>query len=168
MSKANICVIGLSKLFTDYMCKQLSIRLDMFYANVEEILQFELIDMNKVEEICGVEYLMNEERSVIRRVCSYDNTLVNIDYSCLNDERNIEVVKDNCLIVYIRLDEKRFKKEQSKENINQSLKEINKDLFEDRDFMCCKLADISVDCEEYEENELVDIVIENILNFYTK
>ena len=168
MSKANICVIGLSKLFTDYICKQLSIRLDMFYANVEDILQFELMDMEKVEAICGIEYLMKEERSVIRRVCSYDNTLINIDYSCLNNEYNIEVIRENCLIIYLKLDEKRFKKEQDKESINQSVKEINQDLLKDRDFMCCKFADITVDCEEYNENELSDIIIEKILKFYTK
>ena len=44
MPKSNICVIGLSKLFADEVCKQLSVRLDMFYANVQDILEYELVD----------------------------------------------------------------------------------------------------------------------------
>lgn len=168
MSKANICIIGLSKHFTDDVCKQLSIKMDMFYANVQDILEFELMDMQKVEEVCGIDYLLKEERSIIRRICTYDNTIINVDYSCLNNDSNVEVIRDNCLIIYLRLNEKRFQKEQDKENINSNIKGINKDLFHDRDFICNKIADITVDCENHKDNELIEIIIENILKFYTK
>lgn len=167
MSKANICIVGLSKQFTNDVSKQLSIRMDMFYANIQDILEFELMDLDKVEEVCGVEYLLKQERSIVRRVCSYDNTLINVDYSCLNNDNNLEVIRDNCLIIYLKLNEKRFIKELEKENINNNVKNIDKDLFHDRDFLCNKFSDISVNCEEYSDSEIVDIVIEKILEFYT-
>ena len=167
MAKVNICVIGLSKQFTDDVCKQLSIKMDMFYANVQEILEFELMDIERVEQVCGVDYVQKEERSIIRRLCTYDNTLINLDYSCLNNESNLEVVRDNCLIIYIKLDEKRFIKEQDKENITNNVKEINRDLFHDRDFLCSNFADISVDCYDYEDDELTNSIIQKIMKYYT-
>ncbi|MGN0960821.1 MAG: shikimate kinase [Christensenellales bacterium] len=168
MSKTNLCIVGLSKQFTDDIGKQLSIRLDMFYANIQEILEFELMDIEKMGEVCGVDYLLKEEKSIIRRVCSYDNTLINIEYSTLNIENNLDIVKNNCLIIYLKLNERRFQKEQTRENINNNVKNINKDLFHDRDFICNKLADIIVDCDDYKDNDLIDIIIEKILKYYTK
>ena len=78
MSKTNLCIIGLSNQFTNDVCKQLAIKMDMFYANIEDIFAYELMDIGKVEAVCGVDYLLKEEKSIIKRVCGYDNTLINI------------------------------------------------------------------------------------------
>lgn len=167
MSKANICIIGLSKQFTDDVGKQLSIKMDMFYANVQEIIEFELMDISNVEKICGVDYLLKEEKSIIKRLCTYDNTIINLQYSNLNQEENLEFVKNNCLIIYLRMSEKRYLQELEKDNVTSNEKSIDKDVFYDRDYICGKMADITVNCEQYNNKELTDIIIEQILRFYT-
>lgn len=167
MSKGNICIIGLSKQFTDYVGKQLSIRMDMFYANIQEILEFEIMDKEEMEQVCGLDYLNKEERSIINRICSYDNTLVNMEYSRLNDDEILNVVKENCLLIYLRLDEKRFLKEIKKDNMGESARLLDRDMMPDRDFLCGQLADITVECGQMEENELIDGVIEDILKYYS-
>ena len=167
MSKANICIIGLSKLFTDDVGKQLSIKMDMFYANVQEIIEFEIMDMDRMEEVCGADYLIKQERTIIKRLCTYDNTIINIDYSNLNNETTLDIVQENCLVIYLKLNEKRYLKELDIDNVSANEKALCKDVFRDRDFLCEKLADIVVNCEDYTAKDLIDIIIENILKFYT-
>lgn len=168
MSKGNICIIGLSKQFTDYVGRQLSMRMDMFYANIQEILEFELMNINEVEEVCGLDYLQREESSIIGRVCSYDNTLVCMEYSYLNDDNILNIVKENCLIIYLHLDEKRYLKELANENMSESEKKLNVDIMQDRDFLCKGLSDITIECGNLQNNDLIDNVIEHILKYYSK
>lgn len=167
MSKANICIIGLSKTFTDKVCKQLSMRMEMYYANVQDILEFELMDLERVEKVCGPEYVLKEERSIIKRVCSYDNTIINVDYSSLNNDVNLEVITENCLLIYVRLDEMRFLQELETEGLTINVMQLKKDLYQDRDFICQKFSDITVDCDQLVDNDLIDVIIEKILGYYT-
>ena len=95
MSKSNVCVVGLSKQFTDIVCQQLSIKLDMFYANIEKLFEYELTDLNKVEEMCGIDFLVKEQISIIKRTCSYDNTLMCMEYPLLNNDDIYQLIQNN-------------------------------------------------------------------------
>ncbi|MBQ7351948.1 MAG: hypothetical protein IJW59_03730 [Clostridia bacterium] len=167
MSKSNICIVGLTKQLTETICRQLSIKLDMFYANVQDILEFELMDLLRVEQVCGHEYILKEERSVIKRVATYENTLINIQYSSLNNESSLAVVQENCLIIYLRLNEDRYVLELERENIQDNEKELNLAVFNDRDFICRKISDLTIDCLNMNEEQLETSIIEQILRFYS-
>ncbi len=166
MAKTNICIIGLTKLFTDEVCKQLSSGLEMFYANIDELLEYELQDKNKIEEICGREYLVREELSIIRRVCSFDNTIINIDYVNLNNETALGYLKDSCLIIYLKLSKEDFKKEINKEGQTFNQMIISNDLFDDRDFICTALSDIVVDIVEMNVETTLNNINKKILEYY--
>ncbi len=167
MPKSNICIVGLTKSFTDELCKQLSSTLEMFYANVDDLLEYELLDKLKIEEVCGREYLLKEELSVIRRICSFDNTVINIDYSNLNNDTTLEYVKSSSVIIYVQMSHARFSKELDKEQVSFNVKLINSDLFADRDFVCSQIADIIVPCEELSMKQILDRVIQEILKYYS-
>lgn len=166
MAKTNICIIGLTKLFTDEVCKQLSSSLEMFYANIDELLEYELQDKNKIEEICGKEYLVKEELSVIRRACSFDNTIINIDYVNLNNETALTYLKDSCLIIYLKLSKEEFKKEINKDGQTFNQMIISNDLFDDRDLICSTLADIEVEIVDTTMETTLNKINEKILEFY--
>lgn len=166
MSKANICLIGLSNQFVDKYSLELSKKLDMFYANVGQIIQFELFDMNKMEEICGKEYLDKKESSILKRVCTYENTIVNTEFYLLNSENNYKFVKENCLIIYLKIGLERYKNELEKENISSSAKELNLDLFKDRDFICTKKADIVVNCKDLQDDDLLGEIMSKLLDYF--
>lgn len=165
MAKTNLCIVGLTKLFTDEVCKELASSLGMFYANVDDLLEYELGDRNKIEEVCGKEYLVKEELSVIRRACSFDDTVINIDYANLNNETALGYVKSSSLIVYLRLTKDRFKAELDREGQSFNQRVIASDLFDDRDFICGRLADISVICKG-EMKDILNKINEKILEFY--
>lgn len=166
MAKTNICIIGLTKLFTDEVCKQLSSGLEMFYANVDELLEYELQDKNKIEEICGREYLVKEELSVIKRACSFDNTIINIDYVNLNNETALGYIKDSCLIIYLKLNKEDFKKEIAKDGQTFNQMIISNDLFDDRDLICVSLADIVAEIGDTNVEKVLNVINEKILEFY--
>lgn len=168
MSKANICLIGLSNQFVDKNALLLSKKLDMFYANASEIIQFELFDIKKMEETCGKEYLEKKESSIIRRICSYENTIVNIEYFYLNNDVNYQFISDNCLIIYLRLNQKQYVEEIKKEDLSKSAMSLNADLYQDRDFVCSKKADIVVECNVCSEEELTDVILQKMLVYYEK
>lgn len=167
MAMTNICIVGLTKLFTDEVCKELSSSLEMFYANVDDLLEYELQDKLRVEEVCGKEYLIKEELSVIRRVCSFDNTVINIDYVNLNNDTALEYVKNSSVLIYLQLTRDRFSKELDKEELSFNQRIIGGDLFEDRDFICTKLADIVVPVEDSNCEETLSKINELILKYYS-
>lgn len=166
MAKTNLCIIGLTKLFTDEICRQLSSALEMFYANIDELLEYELQDKNKIEEVCGREYLVKEELSVVKRACSFDNTVINIDYANLNNETALKYVKESCLIIYLRLNKDNFKKEISRDGQSFNQMIISNDLFEDRDLICSKITDIVVDIADININSALNNINEKILEYY--
>lgn len=168
MPKANICLVGLSNQFVDKNALELSKKLDMFYANASEIIQFELFDISRMEEMCGKDYLERKETAVLKRICTYENTIINIEYQLLNTETNYKFIKENCLIIYLKLSLNRYKKEVLEERMSDSAKSLNIDLFKDRDFICSKKADIVVDCKDIEGEELLGLIMQKLLGYYEK
>lgn len=167
MSKTNVCVVGLSKQFTDNLCQELANKLDMFYANINKLFEYELTDLSKVEELCGIEFLIKEEVSIIKRTCTYDNTLICIEYPLLNNNEILKIVKDNCLLIYLGTTQENFNNELDRIEENNSIKIIEKDAFEDRDFLCRKMADLVVDCEDLQMDLLINRIIEKIVEYYS-
>ena len=168
MSKLNICLYGLAKQFTDDIGSELSTKLDIYYANFDKIFEFEMIDLDRLEQVCGKEYFTKKETSVLKRLCTYENTLINIDYSLLNNENNLKYLKDSCLLIYIKLNISRFKKEIVNDNLSNGKISMNIDLFKDRDIICENNADIVVDCKDLNKKDIVEAIIVEILNYFDK
>lgn len=168
MPKSNVCLIGLAKNITDKIGKELAIKLDLFYANLEEIMEFELIDIHNVEIVCGKDYLAKKENSILKRICTYENTLVNIDYSMLNNNSTLEFVKDNCLIIYIRFDIDKYIKHLREEDMSFEEKQIYSELYPDRDYLCSTMADIVIVSEKDNEKDISDEIFNAILSYYER
>ena len=167
MSKTNICVIGLSQQFADDVCKELSKRLDMYYANVEQIIEFELIDVDKMQELCGMEYFNKKEFSVIKRICTYENTLINLNFNKLNSDKILEVIANNCLIIYLRIQRNDYKKQMVVEDLSYNEQKINLDVYHDRDNIIKNIADIIIECTYDNMSDFIDNIIESLLKYYT-
>lgn len=166
MPKLNICIVGLAKDLTDEVCSKLSTELELYYANVQKILEFELFDYENIEKICGSEYLAREEKSVVRRLCTYEDTLINLNYFILNDDDVLKFIKDHCLLIYLHMTYNRFV-EENKYSANDNRKTLENLLFEDRDKICSMEADIVVDCKEDNVDEIYKKVSSHIINYYS-
>jgi len=167
MSKSNVCIVGLSKQFTDNVCQQLAIKLEMFYANIDLLFEYELSDMDKIEKVCGIEYLVKEQVSIVKRTSGYDNTLINIDYPLLNNDEILDIIKQNCLLIYIRISKDKFEKELNSNIDSDSLKIIEIDAFDDRDCLCQNMVDLVVDCVDDQIDNIVECIVKKIIEYYS-
>lgn len=166
MSKKNICIYGLAKQFTDNVGKELAKKLDIYYANFDKIFEFEMIDLDRLEELCGRAYLEKKETSLLKRLCSYENTMININYRLLNSDSNYSYIQDNCLIIYLKLSLDKFKNEIKNDNETNANMAIDIDLYKDRNHLCKEKADIIINCMELDINTIIDLIIVEILKFF--
>lgn len=164
MPKLNVCVVGLPKGLTDKVCIELSAMMGLYYANVEKILEFELFDQENIEKLCGKDYLQREEDLIIKRLCSYEETLINLNYFNLNNDQTLNNVKNHCLLIYLHMNEERFLKEIENTNENN---DINKTLFEDRDKICSDMADIVIDVNGLDVIEIAKNAVDSIITYYS-
>lgn len=99
--KKNICFVSLNNEFTKNVARDFADATDMFFADIIELMQFDLIDIMQAQQVCGPDYIKKIERNKIKNVCTYDNTCISIDYDMLNDEVNLESIKNNCIVVML-------------------------------------------------------------------
>lgn len=166
MSAINLCVVGLANNFTDNLCKKLSIYLDMYYANVQKILDYEL-QVEDMEKICGKDYLVKKQKSVIKRICEYEDSIINIEYSLLNDQDICAIIKNCSLIIYVNIDKDTYLKDLETDNINSNLKIVCNDLFEDRCMILKNIADITIDYNLDEEKFLEEFATK-LMNYFKR
>ena len=79
----------------------------------------------------------------------------------------MKIVKDNCLLIYLGTTQVRFDKELDRYEQSASIKVIEKDAFEDRDYLCRKMADLVVDCEDLDIDLLINRIVEKLVEYYS-
>ena len=162
---SNVCIIGLIPDFTASVSQDLAEKLDMFYANVDDIIEFELMDVKKLEEVCGTEYLIKKEKDIVRNICSYENSLLTLNYSVLNNEENIKNIRDNCLLIYLRFDRPNYVSSMKKVEKDEPLSE---DVFNDRDFICKNISEFTIDCNAaLSKKGVVELIYRSLLEYYS-
>ena len=92
--------------------------------------------------------------------------MINIDYRLLNLDKNLEYINDSCLVIFIKLDLHRYLDESVKDNKTVGNKAIDIDLFNDRNQLCERNADIVINCADYNIDKLVDCIIVEILKYF--
>ncbi len=143
--KSNICVVGLVKSYTKSVAKKLSARLGMFFGDLDDLMQFELIDIENVKNICGETYIDKVEASKMKMLASFENTLFTFNYNILNLEKNLKVIKDKSIIIFISLNTKNATNKLRRAGIKNSEMALELDMLEVRDKLIRKYADIVVD-----------------------
>lgn len=103
-----IVIVSLCDRFSKDLGKTLSQNLDMIFCDTKELIEYELIDKKAIEKLCTKEYLEKSEKSVISHIASFENVVVAINFDYLT--HNINILKDNSLIIFVDLP-KKFVKE---------------------------------------------------------
>lgn len=166
--KKNICIIGLATNFTKTIAKTLADKLDMFYADINDLLRFDLLDINEAKKLAGKNYILKLETSKIKTVASYENTIITLNYSSLTNNENFEILKRECLIIYLKLTKSLYEKHIEQDKLTKSQKAIALTVFKDRDFISQNVTDIMVKVNTKNESKLQDIILEEITHYYNK
>ena len=147
--KQNICIIGLNNQYIAVLSKSISDAFDMFFADVTEFIKFELMDVEHARALCGDDYVKKVERSKVKAVNTFENTLFTMDYSLLNDDDNLKFTQQHSFIIYIKLSKENL------ERIGSTNSSMIFDVYEFRDKLCEKYADFIIDANGKTNKEIL-------------
>lgn len=140
--RGNILLVGLDYGFVGNVACELAYDNDKFFLDVNKLLEYSLMDYEKIKIVCGIEYLEREKRKIIKSIKNYENTIINIPYDYLLDEELKHLFKDE-YIVYLNLNKDVLKnlnrEKESDNNLNLELL-VNTEL---NDFIS-KIANLTV------------------------
>ena len=169
--KTNIALICLLPNYSKNISKLLSDKLDMFYVNVEEMVDFELGDLehilNTLGERDGRKFIRDSENKIIKNVSNFENTIISINPITMFANRNFDRISKTSYIVYLQIAPKFFKirAQETADEISESMLNI---AFTERDKMYVDRSDIVVNCSSYKTSKAVKKVVSSINSFFKK
>ena len=163
---SNITIIGLVDNFKKEIAKNLASKLDMMLADVNELLIYNFVDGNMLDNF-GQEYFDKSENKVVKSILSCDNIVINSNISTLNKQNNFNLFKEKSTIVYLRLSLKQFRTVNKIENYGE-IAMINEAVFKERDEYMQSICDICIETEELSVNSCVENIMLGLKYFYEK
>lgn len=161
--RQNLCIFSLEKNFSVDVAKTLALELGMFFADIDAIVEYEILDVGRVEKLCGKDYVKKLENSAVKNVSSFENTMCACDYSLLNDDVNLAVIKERAYCVYLLLGKSELEKLYSTYGFRKADIKLRSDLTPFRDRLCKKYADIVVKCDSLNIAEIVKKVKKKLM-----
>ena len=126
--KSNICVLSVDKRYSRIVGKHLSDCLDMFFADVNALLEFDIINIDEAEQTCGVGYIKKLEESKVKHVVSYDNTLLTLNADMLNSQKIHDYIKNKSLVIFLDMDKKSFVAKLNNQKLDKSDRKLQIDM----------------------------------------
>lgn len=163
--KKNITIICLVNDYKKRVAKALADELEMFYADVNEIMEYNLINDEMLEK-AGQQYFDENESKTVKTIASYDNTILTLNFSTLNKGNNLDILKKDSLIIYLKLNFEKFCELNRYEN-KKSLIKINEIAFEDRNTYISSFADIIVNVVHTELSSVINEIINDINKYFS-
>ena len=80
---SSLMFVCLDEVYRGICSKNVADELGLYYANCRDLIAYDLVERDKVRELCGVEYLQKREQKVIKDISKYENVLVDIDFDTL-------------------------------------------------------------------------------------
>lgn len=161
---SNICIVGLLKNYVRKVAKRVADALDMFYADVHELLSYDFINLVEAEALVGKDYIEKQESVKIKTVASYENTVITLNWECLNKEKNLNAIKKGAVLVYLRVGKTEFKNKLEKEDALVDKTEQLK-LFKEHDDLLKNYADVVV-LNKGTIDDVVNIILKKIEEYY--
>lgn len=154
----NVLLVGLSSGFIRYIASQLADKLDFYYLDIDNLLEYSLLDRVKMKQVCGAKYLDEQEKRVIKSLNDYEKTVMSIKLETFI--ANKKSISNKNLTIYIAFEENQI------ENLNQLLPSefkteivLNDLLFEEHDNFLKKNCDIVVKCDINNIDESLNKII---------
>ena len=99
----NIIFVGLDYGFVKNVVEEFSTDNNMHPLDTNGLIEYSLINPQKVKDVCGVEYFEREQKKIILSMCDYENVAINLPYELILNEEYYEIFK-KFPIVFIDVD----------------------------------------------------------------
>lgn len=169
--KTNLALICLLENYAKNISQILADKLEMFYVDVEDMVQFELGDAEHIVDTLGKtdgeKYINDCENRVVGNVTSFENTIICMNPTTMFSSDNFEKIANTCYIVYLQISPKFFEQrcKYSGDYIDQ---ELNNIAFTDRDKFYVDKSDIVLNCSAYREQKAVKKLMKTINKYFKK
>lgn len=117
-------IIALSDAFTNKVAKMVANDLSLYFLNLDDFIDYNLFDSERILAKCGIEYLKNQEAKYLQEALLLENIMY---YSSYELFVNNQKLFKNCEIIYVALSKEQLAK------LKEKNFEINDLAFEDRD-----------------------------------
>jgi shikimate kinase len=145
------------------IAQKLSKRLDMFYADVADLMEYNFINDETIK-VAGQQYFDKLETDFLKKISEYENSVFALSIATINKNNNLELIKKGCLLVFIKLKYEDFLKLSPKSNKN--LEKLDQIMYDDRTKLMQQYADIVVIPKKLDALEIAKDIIINIKKYY--
>lgn len=163
----NICITGLLNNYTVDITKKLSDSMEMFFADIIKMVEFDIIDIGSTINILGLDYYKKLLYKKLREVSTFENTITYINYYIMNYDECKDILKDY-ITVYLEVDEKFYDKNLIDENKTELEVKLEKKVFKLRNTHFSKQCDIVIKCLNKTDEQIVAEIKNKILGFCAK
>ena len=168
----NIAIVGLNRKKTYEVAKTLASELDMFFFDALELFEFDNIPRTfpiMLKEF-GEDYYRRKEKGIIGYASEFSNCVINLESGFSEKEESFNVLKENCLLVYLAEATNIVKEELEKQTFETEEEQkfflVNEDVLKQRALRLETNADIIVNASEVSSLKIVSDTIRMIKNYY--
>lgn len=163
---SNITLLALNNNLKKILAKKLSKQLDMFYVDIDDFIEYDLNGIKRVIDVAGLEYFNKIETQTLKRIYSYENTIITLSLNTLNKTMHKLFVKNKSVSIFIKVDFKFYKKYLKLESESKEIEEINVAVFNERNKLLSDFADLTVELNKKDEKNSIKLIIGAIEKYY--
>ena len=86
----NIVLVCLDGDFNRNICKELANKLDMFFADLKDYIEYDLLDSKTILEKCGIEYLAQREFKASQSFARFENSVLTVDFDLNKTDKHLQ------------------------------------------------------------------------------
>ena len=167
--KANIASVCFLNDFNKDISKLIADKLDLYYADIDDYLEFNMVNANEVIDKVGIDYLNKLETDSVKTVASFENAFISIEPRLFVNKKSMDALKHSCVVVYVHIDKNLIQSQISKLKGDKATQmQNNMIVFEDYDKLCINNADIVVSIKNLNTNKTYKAILKQIKAYYTK
>lgn len=147
MAKNNILVVCLEKNFRREFSCALATQLKMFFADVDDIIEHENMQLKELVKFKGDGFYERLEQKTLDNVCNLNNAVINAPLNSLLAQKNLQRVRVKCFVIFARVSKDFLVRAARQENLKSSSKLVIEEVvFDERTRIFENEADITIDC----------------------
>lgn len=164
--KSNITLISLNSGIKKEIALNLANTLGMFYIDINDFINYQLLNVNEVITKAGLEYYNKEETKIVASIASYENVLITLNLETFFNKNNYKKLKETSLFIYLKVNFETYKRNLDNElpQKTTSEKNLNKKVFFERDKLIEKVSEIVIDVNN--NKDVINSIINSIKNYY--
>ncbi len=164
----NICITGLLNKYSTHIAEILAKSLDVFFADLIKLVEFDIINIKDTIEICGLDYYQNLLYKKLKELSTYDGIIAYVNYYLLNYENFRELFSDKFVTIFLLVDEEFYNQKLTEESKTDLEIKLERNMYDIRNKIYANKCDIVVDCRGLDDTAVLEKIKTSLIEYYRK